>query len=128
MADPVRGSLGVPFPEQVAALRLPLGDLVPTARWDDIQRSAHDSSFMVAGAWKTDLLADILASLQRTRAEGGNLEDFRRDWKAIVEKHGWHGWTGEGTAKGEAWRTRVVYQTHMADSRAAGWRTTPVQG
>jgi len=120
MADPVRGSLGVPFPEQVAALRLRFGDLVPTARWDDIQRSAHDSSFMVAGAWKTDLLADILTSLQRARAESGNLEDFRRDWKAIVEKHGWHGWTGEGTAKGEAWRTRVVYQTNMAVSRAAG--------
>ena len=120
MADPVRGSLGVPFPEQVAALRLRLGNLVPTARWDDIQRSAHDSGFMVAGAWKTDLLADILASLQRIQAEGGTIDDFRKDWKAIVEKHGWHGWTGEGTAKGEAWRTRVVFQTNMAVSRAAG--------
>ena len=28
--------------------------------------------------------------------------------KALVEKNGWHGWTGEGTAKGEAWRTRVL--------------------
>lgn len=120
MADPVRGSLGVPFPEQVAALRLRLGDLVPTARWDDIQRSAHDSSFMVAGAVKTDLLADILAALDRAAAEGTGLETFRQDWKSIVEKHGWHGWTGEGTAKGEAWRTRVVFQTNMSVSRASG--------
>lgn len=120
MADPIRGAFGRPFPEQVAALRLRLGNLVPTTRWDDIQRSAHDSSFMVAGAWKTDLLADILGAMQRAEAEGGGIEEFRRDWKSIVQKHGWHGWTGEGTAKGEAWRTRVVYQTNMAVSRAAG--------
>ena len=120
MADPVRGSLGVPFPEQVAALRLRLGELVPTARWDDIQRSAHDSGFMVAGAVKTDLLADILAALDRAATEGTGLETFRQDWKSIVDKHGWHGWTGEGTAKGEAWRTRVVFQTNMSVSRASG--------
>lgn len=120
MADPVRGSLGVPFPEQVAALRLRLGSLVPTSRWDDIERQAHDSSFMVAGALKTDLLADIFRALDRAAVEGTGLETFRKDWKAIVEKHGWHGWTGEGTAKGEAWRTRVVFQTNMAVSRAAG--------
>lgn len=119
MADPVRGSLGVPFPEQIAALRLRLGDLVPTRRWDDISRSAHDTGFMVAGAWKTDLLADILQAMDRA-ALGGGLTAFRKDWKSIVEKRGWHGWTGEGTKKGEAWRTRVVYQTNMAVSRAAG--------
>jgi hypothetical protein len=120
MADPIRGSLGVPFPEQVAALRLRLGDLVPTARWDDIQKSAHDTGFMVAGALKTDLLADILAALQRAKAEGTGYQTFQKDWKSIVEKHGWHGWTGEGTKKGEAWRTRTVFQTNMSVSRAAG--------
>lgn len=120
MADPLRATLGRPFPQQVAALRLRLGDLVPTARWDDIERSAHDSAFMVAGATKTDLLADILKALDRAAAEGTTIETFRKDWRAIVEKHGWHGWTGEGTKKGEAWRTRVVFQTNMAVSRAAG--------
>lgn len=120
MADPIRGALGRPFPEQLAALRLRLGDLVPTARWDDIMRSAHDTGFMVAGAWKADLLSDILAALQRAAAEGNGIEDFRRDWKDIVERHGWHGWTGEGSARGEAWRTRVVFQTNMSVSRAAG--------
>jgi hypothetical protein len=119
MADPIRGSLGVPFPEQIAALRLRLGNLVPTAKWDDIQRSAHDTGLMVAGAVKTDLLADVLQALDRS-ARGGGQKEFNRDWKAIVEKHGWHGWTGEGTAKGEAWRMRVVYQTNMSVSRAAG--------
>lgn len=120
MADPIRAVLGRPFPEQVAALRLRLGDLVPTSRWDDIQRSAHDSAFMVAGAVKTDLLADIMAALQRAAVEGTTIETFRKDWKDIVERNGWHGWTGEGTKKGEAWRTRVVFQTNMSVSRAAG--------
>lgn len=120
MADPLRASLGKPFPEQVAALRLRLGTLVPTTAWDDIQRSAHDSSAMIAGATKTDLIADIFAALQRAAAEGTGIETFRKDWKAIVAKHGWHGWTGEGSKKGEAWRTRVVFQTNMGVSRAAG--------
>lgn len=120
MADLVRASLGRPFPEQVAALRLRLGNLVPTARWDDIERAAHDSGFMVAGATKADLLADILKAIDRAASEGTTLRTFQKDWKAIVEKHGWHGWTGEGSKKGEAWRTRVVFQTNMAVSRAAG--------
>lgn len=120
MADPFRGLLGSPFPQQIAALRLRLGNLVPTAKWDDIEKSAHDSSFMVAGAVKVDLLASILAALDRAASTGTGITGFRKDWKAAVERAGWHGWTGEGTAKGEAWRTRVVYQTNMAVSRAAG--------
>ena len=120
MAEPIRGSLGVPFPEQVAALRLRLGNIVPTAKWDDLQHEMHDTGAMVAGALKTDLIADIMQAINLAAVNGTGLETFRKDWKAIVEKHGWHGWTGEGSAKGEAWRTRVVFQTNMSVSRAAG--------
>ena len=119
MAD-FRAELGKPFAGQVAALRLRLGNLVPTMAWDDLQRNEHDSAFMVAGAMKVDLLADILAALQRAEAEGTGLDQFRKDWAAAVERHDWHGWTGETTAKGRAWRTRVVYQTNMSVSYAAG--------
>ncbi len=119
MAD-FRAELGKPFAGQVAALRLRLGNLVPTTAWDDLQRNQHDSAFMVAGAMKVDLLADILAALQRAAAEGTGLEQFRKDWAAAVERHDWHGWTGETTAKGRAWRTRVVYQANMSVSYAAG--------
>ena len=47
MAD-FTGIFRQPYDEQVAAFRLRLEDLIPTARWDDISRNAHDRAFMVA--------------------------------------------------------------------------------
>jgi len=109
-----------PFPEQLAFFRQKLGRLVPTTRWDDLQKSAHDTAFMVAGATKADLLADLATAVERSIAEGKSLEAFRRDFRGIVERHGWHGWTGEGSKAGRAWRTRVIYTTNTATSYAAG--------
>ncbi|WP_457650944.1 phage head morphogenesis protein [Profundibacter sp.] len=120
MAEPIRATFRKPFTEQVAAFRLRLGNLVPTSAWDDLQHSAHDRGFMVAGAMKADLLADLGAAVDRAIAEGTGIEAFRADFRDIVTRHGWHGWTGEGTAKGEAWRTKVIYRTNMATSMAAG--------
>ena len=128
MADTVSGVLKRPFAEQVAAFRLRLGDLVPTRRWDDIAGAAHDRAFMVAGAMKADLLADLAGAVDRAVSQGGTLEDFRRDFRATVERQGWHGWTGEGTKAGEAWRTRVIYRTNMATTYAAGQRAQLIDG
>lgn len=112
--------LAQPFEQQIAALTLRLGNLVPTSRWDDLRHNEHDRAFMVAGALKADLLNDLSAAIYRAGESGEGIAAFRRDFRAIVERHGWHGWTGEGTKRGEAWRTRVIYQTNMATSRAAG--------
>lgn len=120
MPDDILGIFRKPFAEQVAALRLRFGDLRPTARWDDLVGAEHDRAFMVAGAVKADLLSDLAAAVDRAVAEGATLDQFRRDFRQIVERHGWHGWTGEGTKKGEAWRTRVIYRTNIATSYAAG--------
>tara|TARA_R110002094_G_scaffold160396_8_gene145803 strand:- start:797 stop:2071 length:1275 start_codon:yes stop_codon:yes gene_type:complete len=120
VSDPLRAVFRKPFTQQVAAFRARLGDLVPTSRWDDLERSAHDRAFMVAGATKADLLADLAGAVDKAIAQGTGIDAFRDDFRAIVEKHGWHGWTGEGTAKGEAWRTKVIFRTNMAVSRAAG--------
>ena len=111
--------LGTPFQAQIDFLRQKLR--LPTERWDDIQSAAHDRAFVVAGAAKADLLADLHQAVIKG-AEGGGLQGFRKDFKSIVAKHGWTGWTGEGTKEGEAWRTRVIYQTNMATSYAAGRR------
>jgi hypothetical protein len=116
----IRAIFRKPFLEQVAAFRLRLGNLVATRRWDDIRGAEHDRAFMVAGAVKADLLADLGQAVEKAILEGTSLEEFRRDFRQIVETRGWHGWTGEGTKKGEAWRTRVIYRTNAATSYAAG--------
>ncbi|MEB3421891.1 phage minor head protein [Salipiger marinus] len=109
-----------PFRQQVAAFRLRLRNLVPTARWDDLRHAQHDRAFVVAGAMKADLLADLGTAMDKAISEGTSLEEFRRDFRAIVEARGWHGWTGQGTEAGEAWRTRVIYRTNMRTSYMAG--------
>lgn len=107
-----------PFAEQLEFFRAKLN--LPTRRWDDIMRSAHDRAFMVAGAAKADLLNDLRAAVDKAIELGNGYDDFHRDFKAIVARHGWTDWTGEGTKAGEAWRTRVIYQTNLSTSYAAG--------
>lgn len=113
-------SFGKPFKYQVAAFRLRLAQLQGTVKWDDVWQAQHDRAFMVAGAMKADLLADLAAAVDKAISQGTSLEAFRKDFRALVEKNGWHGWTGEGTKGGEAWRTRVIYRTNLATSYAAG--------
>lgn len=129
MADPaLLAEFRRPFRQQLAALRLRLERLVPTARWDDLWQAEHDRAFVVAGAQKADLLADLAGAVDKAVSKGTTLDEFRRDFREIVERRGWHGWTGEGTARGEAWRTRVIYRTNVATSYAAGRRAQLIEG
>lgn len=107
-----------PFEEQLAFFKQKVS--LPTQRWDDIQRAAHDRAFVVAGAVKADLIADLRGAVEKAIAQGTTLDEFRRDFKTIVRKHGWMGWKGEGTKAGEAWRTKVIWETNLLTSHAAG--------
>ncbi|MFM2056057.1 MAG: hypothetical protein RLY71_442 [Pseudomonadota bacterium] len=107
-----------PFEQQLAFFRQKLD--LPTEHWDDITRRAHDRAFIVAGAAKADLLADLRGAVDDAIAKGTGLEAFRKQFKTIVAARGWTGWTGEGSAAGVAWRTKVIYQTNLATSFAAG--------
>lgn len=109
-----------PFTEQVAFFRQKLGNLVPTARWDDLKKAQHDVGFMIAGAQKADFLASMAASIDKAQAGKLTLDEFRKDFAASVKKHDWHGWVGEGTKGGEAWRTRIIYTTNTNTAYAAG--------
>lgn len=111
---------GLPFEEQVRFFRDKLGDLVPTATWRDLMREAHDRAFMVAGAAKADLLADLAAAVDKAISDGEGIDAFRKRFRDIVQRHGWHGWTGEGSTAGTNWRTRIIYHTNMSTSYAAG--------
>ncbi|MDR2689955.1 MAG: phage head morphogenesis protein, partial [Azoarcus sp.] len=77
-------------------------------------------AFVVAGATRADLLNDLRIAVEKGIERGATLEQFRRDFKAIVKRRGWTGWTGEGSPDGIAWRTRVIWQTNLRTSFAAG--------
>lgn len=107
-----------PFAEQLAFFKAKLQ--LPSERWDDIMKSAHDRAFIVAGATNADLLNDLHAAIAKAMEQGLGIDAFRKDFDRIVTQHGWVGWTGEGSEAGHAWRTRIIYQTNMATSYAAG--------
>jgi hypothetical protein len=125
IAFPGKDSTGAqvanPFGEQLQFFRQKLN--LPTARYDDILTAAHDRAFVVAGAATADLLADLRAAVADGIESGTGLQAFRENFKNLVLKHGWTGWTGEGSEAGHAWRTRVIYTTNMSTSYAAGrWK------
>ena len=105
------------FQEQIDFFRAKLN--LPSERWDDILTRANDKAFYVAGAQKADLLNDLRQAVDKA-VGGGSIGQFRKDFAEAVRKSGWAGWTGQGTKAGEAWRTRVIYQTNIATSYAAG--------
>jgi hypothetical protein len=124
MTERMKGVFGKPFAEQVAAFLLRLRNPVSTYRWDDqengVWKEQHDSAWMVAGAIKADLLADIGAALAKAQFQGGTLETFTKDFYRITAEKGWPGKAGLGSKKGEAWRIKLIYQTNMRTSWAAG--------
>lgn len=87
---------------------------VLTRAWTDVYASEHDYAFMVAGAAKADLLSDFRGAIEKAIASGTTLEQFRKDFDAIVERHGWS-YTG-----GRNWRTRVIFETNLRQSYNAG--------
>jgi hypothetical protein len=107
-----------PFPKQLAFFQKKVG--LPTGAWDDLWKAQHDHAFVVAGAMKADLLADLRDQITMTIAEGQSIGDFRKGFSEIISRNGWEGWTGSDTKAGRTWRTRVIYQTNVATSYAAG--------
>ena len=121
-------SFGKPFPEQLAAFRLRLGNLAPSVKWDDLDGAAHARAFMVAGAQKAELLDELARAVDKVIAAGTTLDAFTKDFLAIAERNGWRGWTGDETDKRRAWRARVIYNTNVATSRSAGRMAQLVDG
>ena len=107
------------FLEQIEFFRKKLN--LPTETHRSIKQAANDRGFVVAGAMKSDLLDDLRKVVDGA-VVGGSIGEFRKQFNDIVAKHGWTGWTGEGSEAGEAWRTRVIYQTNIMTSYSAGRR------
>ena len=112
VSDAVVNALSLPFEEAVAFFRGKAR--VATDHWTDVWRDAHSRSFMVAGAATDDLLADFQGAIQKALDDGTTLAEFRRDFDAIVEKHGW---AYNGTP---GWRSRIIYETNLSTAYSAG--------
>ena len=110
MAEAAYGSL--PFAEQIAFFRRKLN--LPTESWADVYKHEHDWAFVVAGANRDAIVADFRAAVEKAIADGTTLQEFRRDFDAIVARHGWD-YSG-----GRNWRSRVIYDTNLNTSYAAG--------
>lgn len=115
---PISAEFNRPFPEQVTFFRNKLN--LPTTRSGQITRDQNDAAFVVAGATKADLLADLRGAVDDAISNGQSLGEFRKQFNEIVAKRGWTGWTGEGSKAGRAWRTRLIYKTNLDTSYAAG--------
>jgi hypothetical protein len=102
----------VPFQDQIAFFRRKRDVL--TESYLDIWESQHDTSFMVAGANRDDLVADLREAIRKAIEDGNTLADFRRDFDRIVSTYGWD-YNG-----GRNWRSRVIYETNLRQSYNAG--------
>ncbi|HRR41530.1 MAG TPA: phage minor head protein [Syntrophales bacterium] len=102
----------LPFEEQEKFFRAKLN--IPTRKWTDLWKDQHSKGFMVAGAYKADLLADFRDAVDKAITQGTTLEEFRKDFDQIVAKHGW---SYNGSRN---WRSEVIYSTNIRTSYAAG--------
>lgn len=109
---------GTPFQAQLDFFRAKLN--LPSERWDDIWQQAHDRAFIVAGAMKADLLNDLRDAVEQSVSGQLTYQEFHKQFLDIAKAHGWINWTGSESEAGQAWRTRIVYQTNLLTSHAAG--------
>ncbi|WP_149867832.1 PBECR2 nuclease fold domain-containing protein [Cellvibrio sp. PSBB023] len=105
-------AFSLPFAEQIEFFRRKLN--LPTQSWTDIYREQNDWAFVVAGANRNAIVSDFRTAIENVIAEGGTLEDFRKDFDRIVTTHGWS-YNG-----GRNWRSRVIYETNLNSSYMAG--------
>ncbi len=113
MADPsLAEAVALPPAEAISFLRQKTN--TTSHHWTDLWNEAHSRSFMVAGAASDALVADFRAAVAKAIEQGTTLAEFRRDFDAIVAKHGW---VHNGTA---AWRSQIIYETNLSVAYAAG--------
>ena len=102
------------FSEQLAFFR---GELaIPESDFTDLWELEHQKGFRVAGLERGDLLDDMRSAIDEAIGEGTTLQQFRRQFDAAVERHGWD-YTG-----GRDWRTQVIYRENLRRSYGAGRR------
>ncbi len=112
MAPSTAEAVSLPFEEAIAFFRQKTR--LPAEDWTSVWRDAHARAFSVAGATSDALTADFQKAIQKALSEGTTLAEFRRDFDAIVKRHGWE---HTGTP---GWRASIIYETNLATAYSAG--------
>lgn len=95
----------------------------------DMEREEHAYNFTVAKAMTNDLLQDIRGALDDALANGGTLDQFKKDLTPKLQAKGWWGTvpmtdpvTGEDrlVRAGSSRRLQVIFDTNMRMAYAAG--------
>ena len=108
----LKAAFSLPFKEQETFFRNKIN--IPTVKWDDLWKDQHAKGFMVAGAYKAELLTDFRGAVDKAITLGTTLADFRKDFDRIVAQNGW---SYNGTRN---WRSEVIYSTNIRTAYAAG--------
>ncbi|MDP0343930.1 phage minor head protein [Glaesserella parasuis] len=95
----------LPFSEQIEYFRKKVN--IPTATYLDIYGEAHDYAFVVAGAHTQEIIGDFRRAIDDVIERGGTLEEFRKVFDTIADKHSWE-YNG-----GRNWRSRIIYDTNL---------------
>lgn len=102
----------IPFREAIEYFRQKID--LPARSWTDLWQGMHARAFVIAGAMREELIADLRHAVDRAISEGISLSEFRRQFDEIVARYGWQ-YRG-----GRDWRTRVIYDTNLRTAYAAG--------
>lgn len=105
-------ALDLPFDEAIDYLRSKAS--VTSTGWTDVWQKANAKAITVAGATTEALVEDFRREVTRALESGTTLQEFRKGFDAIVEKHGWKH-TGR-----PGWRSRVIYETNLSMAYSAG--------
>lgn len=103
---------GLPFTEAIKFIQNKL--VIPSRQWRDLVGPVHSKAFTVAGAAKLAIATDFYNAVNQVIESGGTLNDFRKEFDRIVDKHGWS-YNGK-----RGWRTRVIFQTNKITAYMAG--------
>lgn len=90
---------------------------LPSNRWSDLQRNEHDHAFVVAGMTNMSMVEDMQKLVAKQLRDGISYNEFKAHFKDFVQHTGWL----EGKSdKYIAWRSKLIFETNLSMSYAAG--------